>query len=103
MKYVISFTARAGGSSAEIETGVERALAVFSKWTPPADQNITEFVNRIDGDGGFMVVETDNAASLLDGVSKFAPWFEFQVFPVVDTATSVQIAAEAVEFRKSIS
>jgi stringent starvation protein B len=49
MKYVISFTARAGGSSAEIETGVERALAVFSKWTPPADQNITEFVNRIHG------------------------------------------------------
>ena len=103
MKYVISFTARAGGSSAEIETGVERALAVFSKWTPPADQKIAEFVNRIDGDGGFMVVETDNAASLLDGVSKFTPWFEFQVFPVMDTAKSVEVAAEAIEFRKSIT
>jgi hypothetical protein len=84
MKYVMAWTSRLGGSGKENEDGVERALQLFSKWQPPAGTTFHQFVGRVDGEGGFAVVETDNPAELLDGTSKFAPFNIFQIYPVVD-------------------
>jgi hypothetical protein len=43
-----------------------------------------QFVGRLDAEGGFAVVKTDNAAELLDSTGKFAPFIVFQIYPVVD-------------------
>ena len=84
MKYVMAWTSRLGGSGKDNEDGVQRAWQLFSKWQPPACTTFHQFVGRIDGEGGFAVVETDDPAELLDGTSKFAPFNVFQIYPVID-------------------
>jgi len=102
MKYLVSWTFRPGGSPAESEVAAKRALQVFGKWSPPADATFHAFLSRVDGAGGFALVESDNLRSVMEGPAKFGPWFDFQVVPVVDVAEGVQIATEGIEFRDSI-
>jgi len=99
MKYVFSWTFRLGGSAADNEAGVKRILEVYSKWAIPASTTYHQFVSRVDGNGGFAVVETDDPMDLVRDVSKFGPFMEYQVYPVVDVADSVQATLEGVEFR----
>ena len=103
MKYLVSWKARAGGSGADNEASEARSLEVFSKWSPPADATFHQFLQRLDGEGGYAVVESDNPASVLEGPSKFGPWFEFNVTPVIDIMDGVSVFNDAVEYRKSIS
>jgi hypothetical protein len=103
MKFVIAWTTRSGGSAQEYEAAVPRVLEVLSKWSPPSDQNIHQFLQRADGRGGFAVIETDNLAGLALGHMKFSPWLEFAVYPVLDYQEAVGLLAEAAEFRKSIT
>jgi Protein of unknown function (DUF3303) len=102
MKYVMTWTTRFGGSAAENEAAARRGLEMFSKWQQPAGTTFHQFVGRVDGSGGFAVVETDNPADLLDGTGKFATLNEFQLYPVVDIADWLQSAQDGVEFRASI-
>jgi hypothetical protein len=103
MKYLVTWTARDGGSAAEVEAAVKRTLAVFSKWSPPSDVTFHQFLARLDGEGGCAIVETDNPASVAEGPAKFGPYFEFDVIPVMDITEGTQIVSEAAEFRDSIS
>lgn len=102
MKYVMAWTTRLNGSEQENEESARRGVAMFSKWQTPASTTFHQFVGRLDGSGGFAVVETDNPADLLDGVSKFASLNEFQIHPVVDVADWMAAMQEGVEFRASI-
>src|SRR5262249_25141216 len=101
VKHVFAWTFRQGGSAKENEEAVRRVLQLFSKWTPPASATIHQFVGRLDGGGGFMVIETDNPADLADGPTKFGPFFDYQLYPVVDIAETARSAQEGVEFRES--
>ena len=103
MKYVVSWTPRPGGSGAENEASLRRGLEVFSKWSPAAGATFHQFVGRVDGQGGFSVVETDDPRLIATDTAKFAPWFEFHVYPVVDIQDIAQIGSDAIEFRGSIS
>jgi hypothetical protein len=60
MKYVVSWTFRSFGSVAEQEAAATRLLKTYSKWTPPASVTYHQFLGRIDGGGGYQVVETDS-------------------------------------------
>ena len=103
MKYVMTWTTRLSGSAEHNEAAVRRGLQLFTKWQQPASTTFHQFVTRIDGTGGFAVVETDNPADLLDGSAKFGPLNEFQLYPVVDIDDWMQAAQEGVHFRESIS
>ncbi|MBX7431821.1 DUF3303 domain-containing protein [Mycobacterium sp. Y57] len=103
MKYVLAWTNRLTGSATDNEASVRRGLELFSKWQPPASSTFHQFVGRLDGTGGFAVVETDNPADLLDGAGKFGTNNEFQLYPVVDIADWVQVLGQGVDFRESIS
>jgi Domain of unknown function (DUF3303) len=103
MKYLVSWTARPGGSAADNEEAAKRTLAVYGKWSPPGDATFREFLTRLDGRGGFAVVETDNPASAAEGPAKFGPYFDFEITPVVDVAEGVAAISEAIEFRDSVS
>jgi hypothetical protein len=103
MKYVMTWTPRFSGSAEDNEAAARRGLELFSKWQQPASTKFLQFVGRVDGSGGFAVVETDNPADLLDGAGKFGPVNEFQIYPVVDIADWVRAAQDGVEFRESIS
>lgn len=82
---------------------MRRGLEVFAKWTPPASATYNAFVGRLDSEGGFSVVETDNPMDLSDATSKFGYIADYQIFPVVDIAEAAQALQEGVEFRASIS
>ena len=101
MKYVIAWTPRANGSGAENEETIRRNLEIFAQWSPPAEQTFHQFLNRIDGQGGFGVVETEDASSLLDVVAKFAPYHEFAIYPVVEATEAAQAYRRGMEFRDS--
>jgi hypothetical protein len=103
MKYVVSWTPRPGGSGADNEASQRRALEVFSKWSPAAGATFHQFVTRLDGEGGFSIVETDDPRLVLGDTSKFSAWFEFHVYPVMDIQEGVPVLNEALEFRSSIS
>jgi hypothetical protein len=103
MKYVLSWTPRQGGSAADNEASLKRGLDVFSKWSPAAGATFHQFVGRVDGEGGFAVVETDDPRLILGDTAKFQPFFEFHLYPVVEITEVAQIGSEAIDFRSSIS
>ncbi|MGO8871219.1 MAG: DUF3303 domain-containing protein [Acidimicrobiales bacterium] len=101
-KYLMSWKTRAGGTAQQNHEDGKSVLAAFGKWEIPADQKYLEFLTRVDGEGGFAVIETDNQAGLLDGVSKFLTWLEFNIVPVVDIMDGVSTLAAGAEFRESV-
>ena len=102
MKYVVSWTFRSFGAVAEQEASATRLLKVYSKWTPPASVTYHEFLGRIDGSGGYQVVETDSPADLAETTAKFAPFADFQIEPVLDVTDAVGAAQAGIAFRESI-
>ncbi len=102
MKYAMTWTNRLGGSGKENEDGVRRALELFSKWQPPSGTTFHQFVGRVDGEGGFAIVETDDPTQLLTETLKFAPFNVFQIHPVVDMNEWAQAAQGGIDFRGSV-
>jgi Protein of unknown function (DUF3303) len=103
MKYVVIATPRAGGAGKDNEESQRRALELLLKWQPPASTTIHQWVTRLDGGGGFAVAETDNPDDILEITALFSPYFEYQIYPVVDFAGAVPAFQRAIEFRDSTS
>ncbi|MET0700753.1 MAG: DUF3303 family protein [Mycobacterium sp.] len=103
MKYAVAMKFRMDATVRDNEDAVRRLLDVYSKWTPPAGLKFHEFVGRVDGQGSFAVVETDDVRDLMDATSKFGPYAEYEIHPVLDVADTVNLAQEAIAFRESIS
>jgi Protein of unknown function (DUF3303) len=100
MKYVIAWVPRPSGAAPEELQA--RALQVFSKWSPAEGTNFVQFLGRVDGPGGFAVVETDDPALIARDTAVFSAFFDFTVYPVLDIQESSRISAEAYEFRRSV-
>jgi Protein of unknown function (DUF3303) len=98
MKYVVTWEGRANNSE-ELQA---RSLQVFSNWSPAPGNNFLQFVGRVDGRGGFAVVETDDVTLVARDMAIFGTFFEMSVYPVLDIQESTGIAAGAVEFRSGI-
>jgi hypothetical protein len=85
------------------EEAAARSLQVFSKWTPSEGADFREFLGRVDGRGGFAVVETNDASLIAKDTAPFTSWFDFSVYPALEIADSAAIDMEAVGFLNSIS
>jgi hypothetical protein len=103
VKFVLAFTVQSGGSEVERFEAVQRAQALLSEWQPSKSATIREWVSRCDGNGGFSVIETDNAAELLKDLSTWSSFLEFTVYPVVDITEATGVTAQAIAARQSIS
>lgn len=99
MKYVIAWEGRENTS----EELLARGLQVFSKWSPAEGANFLQFVGRVDGRGGFAVVETDDVTLIARDMAIFTAFFDMSVYPVLDIEENARISGEAVEFRNSAS
>ena len=99
MKYVVAWEGRAGASE-EVQA---RSLQVFSKWSPAEGSVFLQFVGRVDGRGGFAVVETEDVALIARDMAIFTAFFDMSVYPVLDIQESARIGGEAVEFRATTS
>jgi hypothetical protein len=96
MKYVLAWEFRANS-----EETTARALQIFGSWAPSEGTNFLQFVGRVDGRGGFAVIETEDPTLIAHGVAIFSPFAEYSVYPVLDIQESARIAGEAAEFRRS--
>jgi hypothetical protein len=96
MKYVIEWHPRGGGSSAENLATTKRSLEVLAKWTPGG--TVHQFVSRVDGGGGFSIMETDDPTVVARDCAIFAPFLELTVHPVLDIETGVGVLHDAVDF-----
>jgi hypothetical protein len=99
MKYVITWTPRANTT----EESLSRSLQVFGKWTPSEGAVFKEFLGRVDGQGGFAVVETEDPRLIAHDAAMFSAWFDFDVHPVLEIADAAMIDAEVIEQLASIS
>jgi len=97
MKYVITWQER-GNSTEEIQA---RSLAVFSRWSPDEGTTFLQFVSRIDGGGGFAVVETDDPRLIARDMAIFGAFLDMGVYPVLDIQDGVAISASAITFLQS--
>ena len=98
MKYVVCWETGANAGE-EVQA---RSLQVFSKWSPSPETTFDQFVERIDGGGGFAVIETDDPTLIARDMAIFSAFYDISVYPVLDIADAVQIENEAVEFRNSV-
>jgi hypothetical protein len=99
MKYVITWEARPNVT----EESTKRGLAAFSKWSPSHPEHFLAFLGRIDGNGGFAVVETEDPAEVARDTGPFTTWFEFHVYPCLEIAETATIAGEGLAFLESVS
>jgi Protein of unknown function (DUF3303) len=98
MKYVVTWELR----PAVTEEASARSLEVFSKWSPSEGAEFKEFLGRVDGPGGFAVVETDDVSLIAKDVAPFTAWFDFSVHPVLEIADAAGIGMQAIEFLRSV-
>jgi hypothetical protein len=102
MKFVLSYTVRAGGSVEERVTGGEAAQKLLANWTPSDKATIQQWVQRCDGNGGFAVLETDDQGELFRDLAVWAPWLDFDVVPVIDIGDATPITQEALQKARSV-
>ena len=90
MKYVVSWQSRS--------TETEEVQQVVTH----RGHNVPTVLGRIDGSGGFAVVETDDPALIARDVAIFSAFFDMNVYPVLDIEEATRIGGAAVEFRQSV-
>ncbi len=99
MKYVVAWETRQS-TSEEMQA---RGLQVFGNWSPSEGSDFQQFLGRLDGRGGFAVVETNNPEAVARDAATFGPFWQFSVYPVLEIQETARISGEAVEHRASIS
>ena len=99
MKYVVTWENRQTFG----EETQERSLSVLGKWAPPETVTFHQFVARLDGRGGYAVVETDDVEAMAQDVATFSAYFDMQVHPCLDMTDAARIEGAAIEFRRSVS
>jgi hypothetical protein len=102
MKFVLAYTTRDGANAEDNLKSAESAQKLLANWTPSPSGNITEWVQRVDGGGGFAVVTTDNSADLMRDLSSWGPWLNFEVFPVLDVLEATAINEEAIHIASAV-
>jgi hypothetical protein len=103
MKFLVSWRMRTGGSAADNEAAAKRGLALFEKWAPPEGTTFHQFLQRLDGEGGYAVVEADDPLTLAEAPAKFGTMFEFSIVPVADIMDVIAVTAGGIEYRDSIT
>ena len=100
MLFQVSWTRRDTGAS---EEGDRRVLALLEKFEVPEGVTVHTWVERVDGTGGFGLLEADDPQALAAGLVIFAPYFAFEDVPVVQHADGVAALAAGVAFRDGLS
>jgi hypothetical protein len=79
----------------------KRGLRLFTNWSPPFEFKAN--YSRGDGKGGIAIVETESVEAIIEGISPWAPFFEFEVTPVMDIQAAVPALQRAQDWRDSVS
>lgn len=80
MKYLTSWTVAPGA----VQEAVERFLA--GEGAPPEGVTLLGRWHRIDGSGGFTLVETDRPEQLYRNAVTWSEVLDFETYPVIEDA-----------------
>ena len=83
------------------EESERRSLQLFTSWQPPFE--FKAHYARGDGEGGIAIFEADSAAQVVEGISPWAPFFKFEVTPVVPIEDAVPVFMKNNAWRDSVS
>src|SRR3954471_8836665 len=81
---------------------VVKAVRVFTKWAPDPSVTFHQFVQRVDGLGGYAVVETDNGGAILHDALTFGSWFDFKCEPVIEMLEAAPIQTAVTEHVRAL-
>jgi hypothetical protein len=97
--FLTTYMPRGEGS----EEAAKRVQQIYSQWKPPAGVEIRAFYSLADGSGGIVISEATSAAAILEAISPFAPYLDYNVTPIVEIAEAVSIGQRVNAWRDSIS
>lgn len=80
----------------------KRILQLFTNWQPPAGFEFKTHYFRADGNGGIAIVEAASAAALAEGIAPWAPFFYFEISPIVEATEGVPIFQRVNAWRDSV-
>ena len=102
MKFVLAYTTQQGGSEADRHEAAKKAQQLLATWQPSDPASVLQWVSRVDGNGGFSVIETDSAENILNDLSTWSSFLDFQVYPVMDIGDATPVADAAVATRSAL-
>ena len=86
----------------QTEAKQKRGLQLFTNWKPPEGFVFKAHYFRADGNGGIAIVEAASAANLLEGITPWSAYFQFEVTPVVNAEEGVPIQMRVNAWRDSV-
>lgn len=96
MKYMSVYSIRQNSTTFDQHTnGTEALVKAFSKWKPDDGLKILSFVSKLDGKSGFILMETDDPKLVASFASKFLPWSDSEIHPVIEVGEAVQVGEAA--------
>ena len=101
VKFIVQWSNRPGPEPDDNIEASEGLLKAFASWAPPESLSITEFVARVDGRGGLLICETDDLAAIDYVVAQYTPWFDYDVYPVLDVAEGAAKFGEGTAWDKA--
>ena len=72
----------------------ETSIKTFRKWEPE-EAHGPLLCRRLSGTHGYALVETADPVVVMSLVSKFMPWADYDVIPVVDVAEAIATINES--------
>jgi hypothetical protein len=104
MKYMIEYSIRTADLSHDQNLNNQEALLkAFGTWEPEEGLTIHAFVANLNN-GGYVLVEADDANVVLSFVSKYFAWNDVDVVvPVVDVAESVAVTSASLAWARAAS
>ncbi|RQH15702.1 MULTISPECIES: DUF3303 domain-containing protein [Bradyrhizobium] len=103
MKYMIEYKVRHGQHYEQNFGAAEALLTAFGKWKPEDGLTIQAFVSNLMGDGGYVLVETNDPTVIVSFVSKFSYWNDAEVIPVIDVREAAATGAGSLEWARNAS
>jgi len=103
MNYVVTFEYPYKPADDEETAIAFKVFDSFNAKKPDLPQvKIHAYFGRLDGHGGFVVVETDEPPALLRIALMFQPFFEYYIYPVVDIQDFASVSREVNQEIRSI-
>ena len=84
------------------EQGDQRSLELFKNWTPPAGFEFTSHYAFADGSGGVAIVDVASPEAMLEALTPFQAFQEFEAVPVVEISVALPIYDKVNAWRDSI-
>jgi hypothetical protein len=85
-----------------LHEAAKKAQQPLAAWQPSDPASVLQWVSRVDGNGGFSVIETDSAENILNDLSTWLSFLDFQVYPVMDIGDATPVTEAAVAARSGL-